>query len=157
MHDIFLSGDSKYIENILGEDDLLELNQYIQTQKENRNYFEEMTLKSGIVPRLMRQEYEKIEGKGIPIYRHPCDKNLNSFPFNSHIIKIRDNITNRLGVDKQEFNHCLIQYYRNSRDNISLHSDKTLDIHEGSMIVNYSIGASRTMLFRKKKDKVNKR
>ena len=51
----------------------------------------------------------------------------------------------------QPYNHVLIQLYRSGEDNISEHSDKTLDIARGSSIVNISLGAQRTMTLRTKK------
>jgi glutathione S-transferase len=55
-------------------------------------------------------------------------------------------------VLKHPVNHVLIQHYRGGSDNISEHSDKTLDIAMGSKIVNVSVGARRTMLMHMKKD-----
>ncbi|EGY15524.1 isochorismatase family protein family [Verticillium dahliae VdLs.17] len=43
-------------------------------------------------------------------------------------------------------------FYRDGNDYISEHSDKTLDIVKGSYIVNVSLGAERTMIFRTKRD-----
>jgi hypothetical protein len=45
----------------------------------------------------------------------------------------------------------LIQLYRSGNDFIGEHSDKTLDILQNTNIVNYSIGATRTMRLRQKK------
>lgn len=53
----------------------------------------------------------------------------------------------------QELNHCLIQRYRGGEDYISEHTDKTLDIMRGSKIVNVSLGATRVMRFRRKRDR----
>lgn len=64
--------------------------------------------------------------------------------------KLRDIASNL--VDGQELNHALIQLYRNGDDYISEHADKTLDIERGSSIVNLSIGATRTMILRPKKE-----
>lgn len=50
-------------------------------------------------------------------------------------------------------NHVLIQLYRNGKDGISEHSDKTIDVVRGSNIVNVSLGAQRFMTLRLKKDK----
>jgi alkylated DNA repair dioxygenase AlkB len=44
---------------------------------------------------------------------------------------------------RQCFNHVLIQYYRTGNDYISEHSDKTIDVVQGSKIVNVSLGAQR--------------
>ena len=49
-------------------------------------------------------------------------------------------------------NHVLIQHYRSGKDYISEHSDKTIDVVAGSKIVNVSIGATRSMTLRTKKD-----
>jgi hypothetical protein len=49
-------------------------------------------------------------------------------------------------------NHVLIQHYRSGKDYISEHSDKTIDVAAGSKIVNVSIGATRCMTLRAKKD-----
>lgn len=147
-----LAGDSLYIENLLSEEELYEMINYMKELRLNDG-FEELKLKNGIAPRLIRQEYDdNIDNSshGIPIYRHPSDEKLNTVPFN---IFVR-NVSHRLSIVlKQPFNHCLIQYYRSSEDSISMHADKTLDIAKGSMIVNFSLGAARTMLFSKKKDK----
>lgn len=64
---------------------------------------------------------------------------------------IKEAVEKSLGY-KTSFNHCLFNYYRGSTDNISEHSDKTLDISTAphSVIVNVSLGATRTMIFRRK-------
>jgi hypothetical protein len=49
-------------------------------------------------------------------------------------------------------NHVLIQHYRSGKDYISEHSDKTIDVAASSKIVNVSIGATRSMTLRTKKD-----
>merc|ERR1712224_146187 len=48
------------------------------------------------------------------------------------------------------FNHALIQLYRSGDDNISMHTDKTLDIAHGTPIINVSFGASRLFIIRSK-------
>ena len=50
-------------------------------------------------------------------------------------------------------NHVLIQHYRSGKDYISEHSDKTIDVVQGSNIVNVSLGAQRVMTLRMKKDR----
>jgi hypothetical protein len=50
-------------------------------------------------------------------------------------------------------NHVLIQFYRSGNDYISEHSDKTIDVDRLSKIVNVSLGAQRTMIIRRKKEK----
>ena len=83
-----------------------------------------------------------------PIYRHPSDQSppLLAWTHNINVVRIEAE-----KVAGHELNHCLIQLYRNGEDNISEHSDKTLDIVRGSSIVNVSFGAQRTMRLRTKK------
>ncbi|KAL6246120.1 hypothetical protein RBB50_007273 [Rhinocladiella similis] len=108
--------------------------------------------RSGEVPRLVAVQGE-MSGKGptIPIYRHPADESPELLPFDSTVDMLRKAAERVTG---HAFNHCLIQWYRNSEDNISEHSDKTLDIVRGSSIVNFSLGAQRTMILRMKKTAV---
>jgi hypothetical protein len=60
-----------------------------------------------------------------------------------------------MGVVGFDINHALIQYYENGHSWISEHSDKTIDITPGTFILNLSLGATRTMIL-KKKDKTQK-
>lgn len=106
--------------------------------------------RSGQVPRLVAVQGEVGQSGEIPIYRHPADESPPLFPFTPTIQRIRKKIESVLS---QSFNHALIQLYRDGVDNISEHSDKTLDIVRGSAIVNFSIGAQRVMTLRTKKSK----
>jgi 2OG-Fe(II) oxygenase superfamily len=88
-----------------------------------------------------------------PIYRHPTDDDLPLSPMSATVLRIKHQIESILGPPPdREFNHVLIQLYRNGSDNISEHSDKTLDIARGSDIINFSVGASRTLYLKPKKD-----
>eukprot|EP01033_Poteriospumella_lacustris_P011135 gene11136-7923_t len=80
-----------------------------------------------------------------PLYRHPADEQPALVPFTPTVNRIREYIGEKLG---QRFNHVLIQYYRDGKDNIGEHSDKTLDIQHGAAIVNYSLGVTRTMILK---------
>jgi nicotinamidase-related amidase len=82
-----------------------------------------------------------------PLYRHPADEQPALVPFTPTVNRIREYIGEKLG---QRFNHVLIQYYRDGKDNIGEHSDKTLDIQHGAAIVNYSLGVTRTMILKRK-------
>jgi alkylated DNA repair dioxygenase AlkB len=106
--------------------------------------------RTGQVPRLVAvQGVEK--GTQIPIYRHPADQSPELRPYNTVVDKLREAAEKIVG---HPLNHVLIQWYRNGEDNISEHSDKTLDIVRGSKIVNLSLGAQRTMTLRTKKSAV---
>lgn len=108
----------------------------------------EMGQKGGMVPRLISIQGDKIDGLQ-PLYRHPADEHPILVDFSPLAKKSRDIISDLL---KQEFNHALIQKYRCGKDHISEHADKTLDISRGSLIVNLSIGATRTFILRSKPD-----
>jgi alkylated DNA repair dioxygenase AlkB len=110
--------------------------------------------KGGAVPRLVcvqgaleRDLNGKVEG--IPLYRHPADQEPQLLPFTPFVRKLRDLVVERIG---QPLNHALIQLYRGGQDYISEHADKTIDIERGSMVCNLSIGSSRVMLLRRKRD-----
>ena len=77
-----------------------------------------------------------------PLYRHPADEQPELVPWTTGARRIQVRIEE---VIQQKINHALIQHYRSGKDNIGEHSDKTLDILRGSNIVNYSLGAARTM------------
>ncbi|UJR08561.1 hypothetical protein I4U23_012822 [Adineta vaga] len=77
-----------------------------------------------------------------PLYRHPADEQPELVSWTPTALKIKERVEE---VIEQKLNHALIQYYKNGKDNIGEHSDKTLDILLGSNIVNYSLGAARTM------------
>ncbi|CAF0980335.1 unnamed protein product [Adineta steineri] len=83
-----------------------------------------------------------------PLYRHPADEQPELVSWTPTALKIKERIEE---VIQQKLNHALVQYYKNGKDNIGEHSDKTLDILLGSYIVNYSLGAARTMTLINKK------
>jgi alkylated DNA repair dioxygenase AlkB len=110
----------------------------------------EMRQKGGRVPRdisiqgtLTIQNDDEYE----PLYRHPADEQPELISWTPTALKIKQRIEE---VIEQKLNHALIQYYRNGKDFIGEHSDKTLDVLIGSNIVNYSLGAARTMILKHK-------
>ncbi|KAL9624256.1 MAG: hypothetical protein Q9160_001503 [Pyrenula sp. 1 TL-2023] len=110
--------------------------------------WQHMYHRTGPVPRLVAVQ-GSIEADGsIPIYRHPADESPPLLPFSKIVSRIRSEAEKAVG---HPLNHALIQLYRNGEDSISEHSDKTLDIVRGSKIVNYSVGARRTMILRRKR------
>eukprot|EP01038_Epipyxis_sp_PR26KG_P004511 gene4511-6373_t len=114
--------------------------------------WEEMKHRGGSVPRLVAVQGELNENGHQPIYRHPMDEQPPLEPFTPTIKFIRDQIQE---LTHQPINHCLIQLYRNGKDNISEHCDKTLDILKGSSILSFSAGASRTIILKSKDKKKN--
>lgn len=103
----------------------------------------------GEVPRLVAIQGTVDSRDGSkPIYRHPSDQSPPLLPWTHSVDVVRKEAERVVG---HELNHCLIQLYRSGEDNISEHSDKTLDIVHGSSISNVSFGAQRTMRLRTKK------
>ncbi|KAK8068995.1 hypothetical protein PG994_005611 [Apiospora phragmitis] len=107
-----------------------------------------MSHQGGEVPRLVAVQGEVGKEGDIPIYRHPADESPPLLPWTSTVKQIKDVVQQKVG---HPLNHALIQLYRGGNDYISEHSDKTLDIAKGSYIVNVSLGAERTMIFRTKR------
>ncbi|KIW89565.1 uncharacterized protein Z519_09721 [Cladophialophora bantiana CBS 173.52] len=127
-----------------------------QTEAEHAFYscrsdikWQKMYHRSGEVPRLVAvQGSVSKDGMEVPIYRHPADESPALLPFDAVVNMLRRAAEKVVG---HPLNHALIQWYRHGEDNISEHSDKTLDIVRGSQIVNVSLGAQRTMILRAKK------
>jgi hypothetical protein len=105
--------------------------------------WQHMSHVSGEVPRLVCvQGAIDSEDGSIPVYRHPSDQSPPLLEFTPKVEKIKEEVQKIVG---HPMNHVLIQLYRDGKDRIESHSDKTLDIVRGSSIVNVSIGAQRTM------------
>ncbi|KAL6712747.1 hypothetical protein ACLMJK_009685 [Lecanora helva] len=140
------SGDSRIIYNVL---ETATVDLAFRTLKDEIGW-QTMLHRSGQVPRLVAVQGEIGPAGEIPVYRHPADESPPLLPFTPMIQRIRHEVEAELS---QTFNHALIQLYRGGIDNISEHSDKTLDIVRGSFIVNVSLGAQRAMTLRTKKSK----
>ena len=112
--------------------------------------FSKMTIKDYPVPRLVAIQGELIDGVLEPVYRHPADIQPELTAWTPTILKIRDALNEATGLN---LNHVLIQLYRSGEDNISPHTDKTLDILRGTSIYTISFGAKRTLILRSKIDK----
>ena len=140
------SGDSRIIYDIISPSTLESAFSTLKNEIEWQTMFH----RSGEVPRLVAVQGEVGPDGEIPIYRHPADESPPLLPFTPLLQKLRQEIEMSLS---QSFNHALIQLYRGGVDNISEHSDKTLDIVRDSSIVNLSFGAQRTMTLRTKKSK----
>lgn len=110
--------------------------------------WERMSHQGGEVPRLVAVQGSVNDDGSMPIYRHPADESPPLLPFTPTVIHIKEITERALG---HSLNHVLIQYYRDGTDYISEHSDKTLDIVNGSYIANVSLGAQRTMTLRTKR------
>lgn len=119
-------------------------------EEAKRIEFCEMLHRGSFVPRLIAVEGKLGDDGWVPVYRHPADVLIELKEWTGFVKEIAD----RLSVDfKQEFNHVLIQRYRNGNDYISEHSDKTIDLLKDSVIVNFSLGSTRQMILRTKQVK----
>lgn len=110
----------------------------------------EMRQKGGRVPRdiSIQGTIETQNGDSYePLYRHPADEQPELTSWTPTALIIKERIEEKI---EQKLNHALIQYYRNGKDFIGEHSDKTLDVLIQSNIVNYSLGAARTMILKHK-------
>lgn len=112
--------------------------------------FNQMMNQGNPVPRLISIQSIATEN-GRPIYRHPNDAeppNIEMIPLVREILTMVEEATGISGL-----NHVLIQYYRDGRDTIAVHSDKTLDIDLHTPILNVSIGNTRMMYLQNKANK----
>ncbi|GAB5363870.1 hypothetical protein AAMO2058_000920500 [Amorphochlora amoebiformis] len=104
--------------------------------------------KSRAVPlaRLKRTEAD-IENKkmGVPIYRYPV-VNQAACPTVGWTKCVRSIRNKCEKLIKHKLNHCVLNLYRNKDDYIGPHSDKMLDIQQGSQIISISLGEMRPMI-----------
>lgn len=103
--------------------------------------------RGGEVPRRVAIQGSRTPDGAEPLYRHPVDEQPAMRDWTPVVDALRRAVERRVG---HPLNHCLLQLYRNGRDWISEHSDKTLDVARPSSIVNVSLGHMRTMLLRPK-------
>mmetsp|Transcript_163949 Transcript_163949/g.521182 ORF Transcript_163949/g.521182 Transcript_163949/m.521182 type:complete len:839 (-) Transcript_163949:676-3192(-) len=135
------TGDSRLLPDVLPEAvaDFAALRGEVQ--------WHEMAHKGGPVPRLVAIQGTVEQDGSYPIYRHPADEQPKLEPWSPLVLQMKGYVEEAVG---QEFNHALIQWYRNGDDNISEHADKTLDVKKGTAIINLTLGATRTMVLRTK-------
>ncbi len=116
--------------------------------------FSEMFNQGNKVPRLISIQSVEDPIVGRPLYRHPNDEeppNIEMIPLVREIMALVEQSTGVRGL-----NHVLIQHYRDGRDNIAQHSDKTLDIDKETPILNLSFGCSREMFIQNKQNRNRK-
>ncbi|KAL1757031.1 hypothetical protein FB107DRAFT_210245 [Schizophyllum commune] len=142
-------GDSRLVLDLLPD----ELREGIFERLREELAWETMYHRGGEVPRLVAVQ-GRIEKDGrFPVYRHPSDQSPALRPFTRTVDLVRRHAEAVIG---HPLNHALIQLYREGKDYISEHSDKTIDITRGSNIANVSFGARRIMILRRKKDATQK-
>ena len=137
-------GDTTIINGLLDDD----ASEGIFEKVRDEVRWQKMSHQGGDVPRLIAVQGQVAEDGSVPIYRHPADESPPLLPFSPTVSLIQAQVEKKLG---HAVNHVLIQFYRDGKDYISEHSDKTLDIAPKTFIANVSLGAQRTMVFRTKK------
>ncbi|KAF8173307.1 hypothetical protein BJ912DRAFT_83894 [Pholiota molesta] len=147
--DVLGAGDSYLVTDFLPTELANDAFEKMQTEVK----WQTMHHRGGEVPRLVAVEGEIADDGSFPVYRHPADESPPLAPFSPTVSMIRAHVEKVLN---HPMNHVLIQFYRSGKDNISEHSDKTIDVVRGSSIVNVSFGAQRTMTLRLKKDRTPK-
>jgi len=88
-----------------------------------------------------------------PIYRYPTNNQAAcaTQPWSSTVRSLKEKVEACIG---QTLNHCVGNLYQNEHDFIGPHTDKMLDILEGSCIVSLSLGAERPIVLERKSDGV---
>ena len=150
------SGDSYLISDVIPKMATEGLLERLQEEVE----FHSINHRGGAIPRLFALQGEVLtsrdggsdDDRWIPVYRHPIDNEPPLLPWTPLVHTIKTHVEACLQY-KYTFNHVLIQLYRDGRDHISEHSDKTLDIEKDSVIVNYSLGAQRQLVLKSKAKK----
>ncbi|KAF2458578.1 hypothetical protein BDY21DRAFT_340634 [Lineolata rhizophorae] len=142
VHDLIPSTETDFVEQ------RKTLRDTIFERLYNEVRWQKMYHAEGEVPRLVCVQGSFDRDGAMPVYRHPADQSLPLMHFSPAVQLVRQRVQR---VVKHQVNHVLIQLYRTGNDYISEHSDKTLDIVQGSKIVNVSFGAQRTMRLRTKK------
>jgi alkylated DNA repair dioxygenase AlkB len=139
------SGDSYIIHNFFTNDEADDL--FVKLHEDTN--WGNFTIRNSRVPRLV-----SVQGdiKHNPIYRHPVDEHPLLEPWSEPTKQIKHSIEI---YTKEKYNQALVQLYRDGRDFISPHSDKTLDIRHNTSIANISLGETRVLSL-KSKDKTKK-
>ena len=104
--------------------------------------------RGGEVPRRVAIQGARAADGVEPLYRHPVDEQPPLRAFTPTVDAIRQAVAAQVG---HPLNHCLLQLYRDGRDWIGEHADKTLDLVRPSSIINVSLGRMRTMTLRSKR------
>ena len=123
--------------------------------------------KNEMLPRLqnLQADLPKISENGnaqdssdviIPVYRYPGNYSgteWNTWQWSHTTLKIKDCVEKALQpLYDQKMNHCVSNLYRDGADRIDHHSDKDLDLNRNGMIVSVSLGCTRVMELRDRKN-----
>jgi alkylated DNA repair dioxygenase AlkB len=141
-------GDSLLIQNILSES-LSDRCRDIERLEEEIN-FQEFSHQGRTAARKVALQGEyRDHGLDMPLYRTPGDYRQHVTPWTPTISLIYHELSEYF--HHTQFNHVKMQLYRNGNDYITKHSDKTLDIQRGSLIVNLNLGTTRHFTLQNKR------
>ena len=76
-------------------------------------------------------------------------KTLITDPWTPYCLKIRKKL---LGLTGVEFNSVLINYYRDGKDSMGMHSDNEPELGKDPVIASISFGADRSIIFKSRKE-----
>ena len=77
---------------------------------------------------------------------------LEPAPINSLVLEIKDAVEAACG---HRFNSVLLNYYRNERDSMGMHSDDEAELGPEPVIASVSFGAARTFILKHKRSKIS--
>ncbi len=78
---------------------------------------------------------------------------LDPLPWTPRLLAIRASVERAAG---SRFNSVLLNYYRNERDSMGMHSDDEPELGEEPVIASLSLGGARTLVFRHRSDRTRK-
>lgn len=142
----------KNVYNFSNEKVLISNDSIFEKLDKEITWLDDVTHRGGPLPRLFALQATIVDNN-IPLYRHPIDSYIEPIQFTPLVDNIRKELENKLSIEYGRvitLNHAILQKYRDGKDVIGEHSDKTIDIMKDSLIVNYSAGESRIMTFRSK-------
>jgi hypothetical protein len=139
------SGDSFIYTNVLPAD--ISANIYDKILEEVE--FKDLTVKKTPIGR-KGAFYVQIGTNGeIPILRCPSIEDAEVKQFTPVLQIIHDNLSTKFNVD---LNHVKVQIYSDNTKGVEAHTDKTIDLHPDTPIINYRIGETRKFILTRKSD-----
>jgi alkylated DNA repair dioxygenase AlkB len=78
---------------------------------------------------------------------------LEPLPWTARLLAIKASVER---VSGSRFNSVLLNYYRNERDSMGMHSDDEPELGSEPVIASVSLGATRTLVFRHRSDRSRK-
>ena len=80
-------------------------------------------------------------------------KRYEALPWTPLLLDLRERVEGAAAV---RFNSVLVNYYRDQRDSVAMHSDDERELGSEPVIASLSLGETRTLVFRHKSDRAQK-